>query len=39
MDKHLQGGKAFGFLKSQQDVKLNSINEVCCSSAYKCYYG
>uniref|UniRef100_A0A8C7PKR6 Allograft inflammatory factor 1-like EF-hand domain-containing protein n=1 Tax=Oncorhynchus mykiss TaxID=8022 RepID=A0A8C7PKR6_ONCMY len=28
MDKHLQGGKAFGFLKSQQDVKLNSINEV-----------
>uniref|UniRef100_A0A4W5KSB7 Allograft inflammatory factor 1 n=1 Tax=Hucho hucho TaxID=62062 RepID=A0A4W5KSB7_9TELE len=28
MDKHLQGGKAFGFLKSQQDEKLNSINEV-----------
>ncbi|CAB1334794.1 unnamed protein product, partial [Coregonus sp. 'balchen'] len=28
MDKHLQGGKAFGFLKSLQDEKLNSINEV-----------
>lgn len=25
----LTGGKAYGALKSQQDDKLNSINEVC----------
>uniref|UniRef100_A0A4W5MCM4 Allograft inflammatory factor 1-like EF-hand domain-containing protein n=1 Tax=Hucho hucho TaxID=62062 RepID=A0A4W5MCM4_9TELE len=29
VDPHIiSGGKAFGFLKSQQDEKLNSINEV-----------
>ncbi|CAN9514333.1 unnamed protein product [Ophioblennius macclurei] len=27
MDKNAQGGKAFGLLKSQQEDKLNSINE------------
>ncbi|KAL0985266.1 hypothetical protein UPYG_G00154770 [Umbra pygmaea] len=28
MERSAQGGKAFGFLKSQQEEKLNSINEV-----------
>uniref|UniRef100_A0A3P8XK56 Allograft inflammatory factor 1-like EF-hand domain-containing protein n=1 Tax=Esox lucius TaxID=8010 RepID=A0A3P8XK56_ESOLU len=31
MEKHLQGGKAFGYLKSQQEEKLNSINEIFLS--------
>ncbi|XP_070821775.1 allograft inflammatory factor 1-like [Chaetodon trifascialis] len=31
MDSHAQGGKAYGLLKSQQEEKLNSINEAFLS--------
>ncbi|XP_042280287.1 allograft inflammatory factor 1-like [Thunnus albacares] len=31
MDKTVQGGKAYGLLKSQQEEKLNSINEAFLS--------
>ncbi|XP_071372199.1 allograft inflammatory factor 1-like [Centroberyx affinis] len=31
MDKNIQGGKAYGIIKSQQEEKLNSINEAFLS--------